>query len=504
MKIGKVEEKSMKVRRLIFTIVGMALLVSLITPATVLADDPDSEYYHVRTVALVDGASIEEVIINGPPTPPFGYTRTTCELPEPNSKASLNVLSGVPAFNWSFGCSATSAAMIAGYYDRTGYTNMYAGPTNGGVMPMNNGVWPDWNDSNNDTRHQCPLSATRQGLDGRTAYGHVDDYWIYYQQPGPDPWNGTRPEHTLGDCTGDFMRTNQWVTSEWNVDGSTVFYNIVNGSPLYDYQLAEMGVPFTYDGGYGLKLFYESRGYTVDTMYNQHIQGQGDDPASGFTYDQYKAEIDADRPVMINLEGHTVVGVGYDDSSSNLTYIHDTWDYNTHTMIWGGEYADMQHSSVSIVQLQLLPVITSCDESGNETNQFAPGQSVYVRGSGLEANTNYKIWIQDNAVEEGDALNTTENPSTTTPKAVTTDAGGNLTPTLIWSIPSDAPITHHSYDLIFDNQQAGTVGTYNSTSDGIDSATAAGIIVPIPELSTTILFLIGLLMLVGYIRSRRG
>ncbi|RLC96118.1 MAG: hypothetical protein DRI77_09015 [Chloroflexi bacterium] len=47
-----------------------------------------------------------------------------------------------------------------------------------------------------------------------------------------------------------------------------------------------------------------------------------------------------------------MVGVGYDDSSSNLMYIHDTWDYSTHTMIWGGTYSGMSHKGVTIVQLQ--------------------------------------------------------------------------------------------------------------------------------------------------------
>ena len=115
--------------------------------------------------------------------------------------------------------------------------------------------------------------------------------------------------------------------------------------------MAGWGVPYTYDGGYGLKLFYESRGYTVDTMYNQYIKGQGSDPALGFTYAQYKAEIDAGRPVMIHVTGHTMVGFGYDDAS-NLMYIHDTWDYSDHTMTWGGKYSGMQHRGATIVQLQ--------------------------------------------------------------------------------------------------------------------------------------------------------
>ena len=105
----------------------------------------------------------------------------------------------------------------------------------------------------------------------------------------------------------------------------------------------------TQDGGYGVKLFYESRGYTVTDMFNQYILGYAS-PTLGFTYDQYKAEIDAGRPVMIHVEGHTMVGFGYDDATS-LMYIHDTWDYSDHTMTWGGSYSGMQHYAVTIVQL---------------------------------------------------------------------------------------------------------------------------------------------------------
>jgi len=492
----------------LFLVLALLLvLVPTIFLPQVFADNPDSEHYRVRTVTLADGTSIDEVVINGPPTPPLGYERTTAELPEPNPEAGINVLSDVPAFDWSFGCSATSAAMIAGYYDRTGYANMYAGPTNGGVMPMDNSAWSDWVDSHGDTRHQCPLSATHQGLDGRTTRrGHVDDYWIYNEQPGPDPWVGNGAEHAYGDCTGDFMKTNQWVwvspPNSFNTDGGTTFYYYTNGAPTPASDLNGSGPPSSYDGGYGLKLFYESRGYTVTDMYNQYIDALG--KTYGFTYAQYKAEIDAGRPVMIHVTGHTMVGLGYDDAS-NLMHIHDTWDYNTYTMTWGGTYHGMEHQGVTIVQLQSLPEITSCDGSGNEKNQFAPSQSVYVKGSGLEANTNYKIWIQDDAVEEGDALNTTENPSSaTTPKDVTTDGSGNLTHTLIWAIPADTQIPHHEYDIVFDNQGSGTtVGTYNSTSDGIDSTTVAGIVAPVPELPTIILFSIGLLVLVGYVIVRR-
>jgi hypothetical protein len=310
-----------------------------------------SPYFQREILDLGDGVSLEKAIINGPPTPPPGYEyeRMTAALPESDPEAGVATLA-VPAFNWSFGCTATSASMIAGYYDRTSYPNMYTGPTNGGVMPMNNSSWPDVM-INGENRHQCPLSATRNGLDGRTTRGHVDDYWIKYNASGPDPYDGHWSEHAMGNCTGDFMKTNKWFLSQgFNVDGSTVTYNYINGSALSAADMEGAGIHI-YDGGYGLKLFYESRGYTVDAMYNQYIYGYNGNTL-GFTYAQYKAEINAGRPVMIHVKGHTMVGVGYDDSAGNLMYIHDTWDYSTHTMTWGGSYTGMQHYSVTIVRLK--------------------------------------------------------------------------------------------------------------------------------------------------------
>jgi len=142
------------------------------------------------------------------------------------------------------------------------------------------------------------------------------------------------------------MKTNQ--SSHGNADGSTTIYTLSNGSALYWDDMETYGIADE-DGGYGLKLFYESRGYTVTEMFNQCVLGYAH-PTRGFTYEQYKAEIDAGRPVMIHLEGHTMVGVGYDDSG-DLMYVHDTWDYAVRTMNWGGTYVGMRHYAVTVAQL---------------------------------------------------------------------------------------------------------------------------------------------------------
>jgi YD repeat-containing protein len=306
----------------------------------------DNAYVTTRNITLPDGKQLEETIIHGPPHPPAGFKRPTVSLSgsiQPLSVASLTV----PAFDWSFGCSATSASMIAAYYDRNGYPKIYTGPTNGGVMPLDSSSWPDWTDGNGDSYGQCPLTASHNGLDGRLTRGSIDDYWVYYLSGVQDPFVNKWTEHAYGDAIGDYMRTSQ--SNYGNDDGSTVFYNWSSGSSQLT--CADMlANNITEDGTYGRKLFYEARGYTVTDCYNQKTKTSG----TGFTFAMYKAQIDAGRPVLINLAGHSIVGFGY-DSASNTVYIHDTWDYLDHSMTWGGSYSGMAMQSVSIVNLAASP-----------------------------------------------------------------------------------------------------------------------------------------------------
>ena len=302
---------------------------------------PIDSKYIVQTTIAKNGKEVVKIIVPG--KPPENYRAPVAQM----SLASIT-LPNMPAYDWSFGCSATAAAMMAGHYDNMGYPDMYTGPTNGGMMPMDNSSWGTVVISG-ETRSQCPLSATRDGVDGRTIRGHVDDYWIKYGEPGPDPFvaNGWS-EHTLGECTGDYMGTNQ---DYWgNTDGSTTFWNNTDGSPLYDFTECETYSPPSKDGCHGLRQFFESRGYDVIQNYSQYIYGYNGNTL-GFTYEQFKHEIDVGRPVMIHVEGHSMVGFGYEDNS-NTIYIHDTWDYQNHTMNWGESYSGMQHYAVSVVELE--------------------------------------------------------------------------------------------------------------------------------------------------------
>jgi PKD repeat protein len=273
----------------------------------------------------------------------------------PSSSAVL--LDSIPAFIWSFGCSSTTAAMAAGYYDNCGYPAIYQGPSNDGIIPMDNSCW-GMVTINGETRNQCPLSATMMNLDGRLDKGHLDDYWISTYNYGPDPYlvNGWA-QHNPGDCTGDFMGTSQSAVG--NSDGTTRFFFLTDGSPLYDFTGSE---PMRRDGCHGLCLFYESRGYNVIENYTQLIRGMYGN-TTGFTFNQFKEEIDNGRPIIIQVTGHSMLGFGYEEP--DIIYLHDTWDFDIHSMCWGGSYAGMNQWGVTIVRLDAVNSPPLADFTGS-------------------------------------------------------------------------------------------------------------------------------------------
>lgn len=366
-----------------------------------------------------DPSGKEMVRILVPGKPPDTYR---APIAEPTKSAVL--LSNVPAFSWSFGCSPTAVAMAAGYYDHHDYSLMYTGPANGGLMPMNNSIWGSVT-INGETRDLCPLSATRLGLDGRTSRGHVDDYWIHYGNNDPDPYivNGW-PQHIHGECTADFMGTNQSYFG--SSDGSTGFAYYIDGSPTYDFVSSD---PAFRDGCHGMRLFYESREYSVVQNYTQLIYGLGGNTL-GFTFDQYKNEINNGRPVIIHISGHSMLGYGYDDASQTV-YLHDTWDYNIHSMTWGGSYSGMEQWGVSCVELYPALAPPIADFTANPTS-IPTGSSVSFRdlsmGTQNILNWTFEGGTPANSSQKNPVI-TYNNPGTYQVTLVVTNAYGSDTET---------------------------------------------------------------------------
>lgn len=345
-----------------------------VTPTVIKLIEPDNPTEETKIEQNKDNTDITPILIDG--RPPINYRAPA--IPEEElqklksisttSDADLNILSNIPAFDWSYGCSATSAAMLAGYYDNNKFPNIYTGPINNGIVPLTNSIWGDG---------ECPLSATHKGFDNLKSYGHVDDYWVEYGSYTQDPYitNGWS-EHEHTSCTGDYMGTNQYKYG--NTDGGTTFYNHSNGSKLYDYEAPDGHL----DGGHGLKRFIESRGYKVSTVYNQLIMGY-DGLTNGFTFEEFKEQIDKGNPVLVHVTGHTMLSYGY---NKDEIYIHDTWDHQAHTMKWGDKYpygnSSLQHYGVTVIELN-----KEC-----EYNTFTI-QNIGNSTLSIEAITTNKSWL---------------------------------------------------------------------------------------------------------------
>jgi hypothetical protein len=108
-------------------------------------------------------------------------------------------------------------------------------------MPMDNStVWGTW--SNGDKSYPLnPLVASRNGLDGRSTRGSIDDYWVQYDSTANDPYitNGWA-QHAWGDAFGDYMKTSQSAYS--NKDGATYFTWYNDGTPLTCANMVSLGL----------------------------------------------------------------------------------------------------------------------------------------------------------------------------------------------------------------------------------------------------------------------
>jgi len=242
-----------------------------------------------------------------------------------------------PNYDWWYGCSPTSAGMMMGYYDRNGYSNL----VKGGIAELDTypSTFGSWN-------HLAQYAIA--------SVNHVNDFYVNgYMGSGDDT-----PTGRSFDCLADFMGTSQdnlSTTFGGNTNGGTTFFNYNNNQPLYSSDLESLGFDYyNMSGMYGIKEFVEDSGYAIELIYNQYISGYNGNP-DGFTLAEYQAEINAGHPVMIGVEGHSMLGYGY-VNGTDIINVFDTWDphgQNPGTMTWGGAYPhgddSLQHYAVTVV-----------------------------------------------------------------------------------------------------------------------------------------------------------
>ncbi len=218
--------------------------------------------------------------------------------------ASSFYLSEVPDYQWHAGCFGTATGNLIGFWDRHGFSDFYKGPTNKGLAPLN---------SNASNAGINALWASEKGVDGRPKDrpGHMDDYYVEYEDPSPDPFVlSRRTEHTP-DCIGDFIGLNQdkWRElngeCDGNIDGySFVFWDNSGRKRLNFTPRSEDGnaVP---DVQSGLRTWAEFCGYAADSFTQLSDFNPSVPLRTGFSFQDLKAEIDSGYPVLLFMQDFT-------------------------------------------------------------------------------------------------------------------------------------------------------------------------------------------------------
>ncbi|MCX6922016.1 MAG: hypothetical protein NT154_02170 [Verrucomicrobia bacterium] len=284
------------------------------------------------------------------------------------AQSSVNVyLTSVPDYEWNYGCMGTASGNLMGYWDRHGFPDFYTGLANGGVAPLT---------SSGRNTNIISLWASQAGVDGRPTDmpGHVDDYWIAYDNADDDPYlTAGRPEHSP-DCIGDFIGLNQkkWTgmagECSGNVDGFCFVYWDTSGDRRINFTPdATAGEPAR-DVQSGLRAWTQYRGYDCEvftqlTDFNPNVP-----PGSGFTFADLQNEIDHGYPVLLFLQSYT-------ETSRTVGPIPDA-NPEIHSMLAYGYYLN---NGLSYVRFR-----TSWASGDNETTEWtsAPwgGVGMPIRG----------------------------------------------------------------------------------------------------------------------------
>ena len=260
----------------------------------------------------------------------------------------------MPQAEYMYGCTPTALAMILGYYDLYGYSdgtdlsNLIEGDiavksrgTDGSMYNMN--AFDTVLGNFIATEDYVYRFYSREDIDTITAVGCGTNY----KETTPKEElaysfvnSGTTLNTSVWDCLSDYIGTGQYWRGQGNLSTSLTYdtlENIANSTSTRTF--SGDGYTRTIDYKYttllyGLELYAQSRGYSLD----YEITGTyaTDNNGGSFTFEDYMAEIDAGRAVLISIEGHSLVGYGYNAKTREIIFDDDyTADQR---MEWGKSY----------------------------------------------------------------------------------------------------------------------------------------------------------------------
>ncbi len=273
----------------------------------------------VSVLLFVADAVVAQQSTSGP-EPPKGMDLGL----RPPSRAQ-RIIPDVPIYFWHHGCGPTAAGMVIGFWDANGYPDLISGDAT---------VY-------NDNVAQAIATDSTNGFCDQPGRDHLSDYACPFDAaPGPlaPDCSETGGAHQ-NDCLADFMKTS--FSSAYNYYGWSWFGD--DGNALRDY------VNYKAPQAHPVRHCYDF---------------------DSFTWEQYKAEIDARRPMMLLVDtdtdgqtDHFVAAIGYDDVTHEYA-CYNTWDAAVHWYAWHKIRGNDPWGIYGITTLSLDVVCADADNDG--------------------------------------------------------------------------------------------------------------------------------------------
>ena len=282
----------------------------------------------------------------------------------------VKLANAMPKARYMYGCCPTSVAMLLGYYDLYGYRgDDFSALIEGDVeldargsgnvkykmddFESNLGkatatkeyLYRFYSHESVDSIVANPLGVTPTSPEDELPYSFVND--------------GAGPEirTDLWNCLADYLGTGQFWRMNVNLETTSLTYSLemslLNEEPetIIDEATQTERTIMMRDADFqcGVYRYVQDKGYSLDMKVTEchRIDAFGGD----FTFEDYRKEIDAGRPALILIDGHIMVGYGYNAETREI--IFDDCYESDRRMVWDGTYnyagADRKVHSIATV-----------------------------------------------------------------------------------------------------------------------------------------------------------
>ncbi|MBO4511636.1 MAG: hypothetical protein J5746_02610, partial [Victivallales bacterium] len=345
-------------------------------------------------------------------------TFVSLDAPLASNGTDVTLPNIMPQAEYMYGCTPTAVGMLLGYYDLYGYKDKdFSALIEGDIDIHSRGTDGNiYNMNEFDTVLGSFIASveyvyrffSRDDLSVITASGPSGDFtettpaeeFEYSFVDG-----GTTLDTSVWNCLADYLGTGQYWRGQDNFS-TAISYSTLEGILDYDTttEISGDGYTRTIDYRftsmlYGLHLYVQSRGFELDTELTGSYET--DNNGGEFTFEDYMREIDAGRPVIVSITGHSMIGYGYNADTREIIF-DDTYEADKR-MVWDESYFYSGQNR----ELQSITVIAFRTQAGNRDLAFE-GSPLFANHASAIASSPYffagdTIYLSFSAVNEGDA-----------------------------------------------------------------------------------------------------